>query len=61
MISFHHRFLNTQFKDEKNIQKMEKRLIVWAEELVSGKDVKTTFPDTKHFHNNNFVFYLWST
>ena len=31
MVPFHHRFLNTQFKEEENIQKMKERLIARAE------------------------------
>ena len=31
MVPFHERFLNTQFKDEENIQKMKERLIMRAE------------------------------
>ena len=31
MVPFHHRFLNTQFKEEENIQQMKERLIMRAE------------------------------
>ena len=31
MVPFHHRFLNTQFKEEENIQQMKERLITRAE------------------------------
>ena len=31
MVPFHHRFLNTQFKEEENIQQMKERLIARAE------------------------------
>ena len=34
MVPFHHRFLNTQFKEEENIQQMKERLITRAESLI---------------------------
>ena len=53
MILFHHRFLNTQFKEEENIQQMKERLITraessnhWLNELVQELAYS---PDTEVF------------
>jgi len=53
MVPFHHRFLNTQFKEEENIQQMKERLITraessnhWLNELVQELAYS---PDTEVF------------
>ena len=55
MVPFQHRFLNTQFKEEENIQQMKERLIVragssnhWLNELVQELAYS---PDTEVLHN----------
>ena len=55
MVPFHQRFLNTQFKDEENIQKMKERLIArtessnhWLNELVQEL---ADSPDTEVLDN----------
>ena len=53
MVPFHHRFLNTQFKEEENIQQMKERLITRAESFNHGLNEHVQelayYPDTEVF------------